>query len=825
VTPLPVEEAIPAVRQALAHGGRAVLVAPPGAGKTTLVPLRLMDEPWLEGGRILMLEPRRLAARMAAQRMAFLAGEPVGGAIGYRVRGDSAVSSRTRVLVVTEGILTRMLQTDPTLEGVGLLVFDEFHERNIHSDLGLALALQSRSLLRPDLCLLVMSATLEIAPVARLLSDAPVIRSEGRQYPVEVRHRPPPRGVSPEDAVPRVILEALEEAPGDILVFLPGTGEIRRVAGALAGLDLPGSPLLLPLFGALSREEQDRAILPDPAGRRRVVLSSAIAETSLTIEGVRVVVDAGLMRVPRFSPRTGMQRLETVRVSRASADQRRGRAGRTAPGTCYRLWSETEEAGLVPHTSPEIRDADLAPLALELAAWGARDPLELDWLDPPPAPAFARARELLEQLGAIDGTGVITFHGRAMAELGAHPRIAHLLLAGKAAGQAALACDLAALLSERDFLRRRADAPADPDIRLRLEILRDAREGRGSRRSDVDAGALRRIVEEAAAWRRKLSTRASGGEPAEVGGLLALAYPDRVAQQRKGSGGRFLLRNGRGARLARDSALVPEEYLVVAEVDAGAPEGRIHLAAPISESEVTSLLASDIVEEEDVAWDPPSGGVVAWRRVRLGAIILREARVSRPDRARAARLLLDLVREEGTGILPWTPDARAVQARILFLRRLEPDWPDVSEPALAADPDRWLAPGLEAMARPVLPALDLATALRGLLDWRRLARLDSEAPTHLQVPSGSRIAIDYDDPDSPVLAVRIQEIFGLPDTPRIATGRVPLTLHLLSPARRPVQVTRDLASFWERGYFEVRKDLRGRYPKHAWPDDPFKARA
>jgi ATP-dependent helicase HrpB len=826
VLELPAEAAIPELRRALREEGRAVLVAPPGAGKTTLVPLRLKDEPWLGGRRIVMLEPRRLAARLAAGWMAESLGEPVGGTVGYRIHREARVGPRTRIEVITEGILTRMLQSDPALEGIGLLIFDEFHERSLHSDLGLALSLQSRTLLRPDLALLVMSATLEAERVATLLGGAPVIRSEGRQFPVEVRHRPPSRGVAPEQAILPVIRVALVEQPGDVLVFLPGAGEIRRVEAALRSADLVGDPIIVPLFGMLAREDQDRAIRPDPGGRRKVVLATAIAETSLTIEGVRSVVDSGLMRVPRFSPRTGMQRLETVRVSRAAADQRCGRAGRLGPGVCYRLWSEAETAGLVPHTTPEIREADLAPLALELAAWGVRDPLELAWLDPPAEAPLAGARELLTELGALDSTGTITAHGRRMSRLGTHPRLAHLLLRGADEGHGFVASQIAALLGERDIVRRTSGLPPDPDLRLRLEALaRGSFGGRGMNGS-IDGAAARRIATEAEEWRRRLGIRQTDKDPDAAGLLLAYAYPDRIAQRRPNSPGRYLLRNGRGATLPSNSALLADEYLVVAEIDDSSAEGRIQLAAPISLEELLSHLGDQILDEREAAWNRETGSVTARRRSRIGAIVLREIQEPEPDGLRAIEILLGVVRAEGVAVLPWTPEARETQARIRFLHRLEQGWPDVSGEALRATPEKWLGAALHGLLpRPRLRDLDLADALLRQLDWRQRTALDRDAPTHLQVPSGSRIRVDYSDPDAPILAVRLQEMFGQRDTPRIAGGRVPLTVHLLSPAGRPVQVTQDLASFWGRGYFDVRKDLRGRYPKHSWPEDPLSAEA
>ncbi len=827
--PLPIDDALPALRDALRARTAAVLQAPPGAGKTTRVPLALLDEPWLAGRRIVMLEPRRLAARAAARRMAATLGERVGETVGYRVRMDTRVGPRTRVEVVTEGVLARMLQSDPALEGVGVVVFDEFHERSLHADLGLALALQSQALLREDLRLLVMSATLDGAAVAALLDGAPVVTSTGRAHPVEVRYLPRPAEGWIEPLVARTVREALEREPGDVLVFLPGMAEIRRTEERLAEGGTGPGVRVHALHGTLGQEEQDRALEPAPPGERKVVLATSIAETSLTIEGVRTVVDSGRMRVPRFSPRTGMTRLETVPVSRASAEQRRGRAGRVAPGVCYRLWTEPEQAGLVPHTAPEILSADLAPLALELAAWGVADPAELRWLDPPPAAAFAQARELLAQLGALDAAGAATPHGRRMAGLAAHPRIAHMLLRAAELGRAPLACDLAALLAERDPFRGEGEAP-DADLRLRLEALRDARRGgRGGgsfRGLRVDRGALHRVLDEARHWRAELGVpaRAEEGDTDAAGLLLAFAYPDRIAQRRPGQAGRFLLRNGRGAALAGAQALADAAYLVAAELDGQGRESRVFLAAPLAEEELAAHFAEQVATEETTAWDAEARAVRARRRERLGALVLRESALPDPDPEAVAAALLEGIAREWPGSLPWSRAAVQLRERLAFLHRADPSWPDASEPALLASLPEWLGPHVYGLRRlDEVQRLDLVAVLLGLLPWERRAALDELAPTHLAVPSGSRIPVDYSDPDAPVLAVRLQEVFGLTETPRIARGAVPLTMHLLSPAQRPVQVTRDLASFWRTTYFEVKKDLKGRYPKHYWPDDPLQA--
>ena len=824
-TNLPIESVLPELLAVLRTGTGAVLQAPPGAGKTTRVPLALLDEPWLAGQRIVMLEPRRLAARAAANRMAQMLGERVGETVGYRIRMETRVGPRTRIEVVTEGVLTRMLQTDPALEGVGAVIFDEFHERSLHADLGLALTLQSRAVLRDDLRVLVMSATLDGGPVARLLGDAAVVTSEGRSFPVETRHLPrKPEGWI-EPLVARTVAGAIDSEDGDVLVFLPGAGEIRRVEENLRAADLPPSVRILPLFGNLPQEAQDEAIRPSPPGRRKVVLATAIAETSLTIEGVRVVVDSGLMRVPRFSPRTGMTRLETVPVSRASADQRRGRAGRLGPGVCYRLWTEADDARLAPFGKPEILEADLAPLALELAAWGVADPAELAWLDPPPPAAFAQARELLVELGALDAAGAVTAHGRRMAALPLHPRLAHMLLVARDLKLGAAAADLAALLAERDVLRGEG-RPPDSDVRLRLELLRrsDDRRTGAVHGHSIDRGALHRVIAEARDLRRQLSISPDDGDMEAAGVLLALAYPDRIGQRRAGSGGRYLLRNGRGAAFAGADSLVESPYLVAAELDDAGREGRILLAAPVDLAEIESHFAGQIVEEEAVAWDADAGAVRARWSERLGALVLRERAIHDPDPERIAAALLEAIRREGIATLGWSKAAAQLRERIAFLHRSDPSFPDVSDEALEANLLEWLGPHVHGLTRmDDVRRLDLAAVLEAMLPWEKRRALDEQAPTHVTVPSGSRIPVDYSDPGAPVLAVRLQEVFGWTDTPRVAGGRVPLTLHLLSPAHRPVQVTRDLASFWRAGYFDVKKDLKGRYPKHYWPDDPLQA--
>ena len=834
---LPVTEALGPLRAALAERTAAVLVAPPGAGKTTLVPLALIDAGWLGGRKIVLLEPRRLAARAAARRMASLLGEEVGDTVGYRIRRDTRVGPATRVEVVTEGVLTRMLQSDPELDGVGLVLFDEYHERSLHADLGLALALESRRLFRQDLRVLVMSATLDAAPVAELLGDgeaAPVIAAEGREHPVDTRYleRPRSRAVDEriEPAIAARVVRALGDEPGDLLVFLPGAGEIRRTAERLAAMDLPDSVDVHPLFGNLSRDEQDRAIAPSSRGRRKVVLATAIAQTSLTIEGVRVVIDSGLVRLPRFDPATGMSALDTLRVTADVAAQRRGRAGRTAPGVCYRLWTEAEQRGLIPHQRAEILDADLAPLVLELALWGAGAE-ELAWLDPPPAAALERARALLRQLELVDGRGAITDHGRAVAELAVHPRLGHMLLRAAQQGLAPLACHLAALLGERDLLRR-PGGPPDADVRLRLEALRRGRRAGAVGDHDIHRGRLARVLAEARALGRSMSLSAGAALAADeiehAGELLALAYPDRVARRRQDSppsAARYLLRNGRGAALGEGQSLGAQGWIVVSDVGDRGREARIYQAAPIGRERLEELFADQIDEVDDVRWSGEAARVEAARERRLGPLLLSRAPLPEPDPDRVTEALLDGVRAAGLRVLPWSRTTRQLRERLRFAHRADPEtWPDVTEETLLASLADWLAPFLTGMRRlDDLARIDLAQVLWTWVGWPLRPALDELAPTHLEVPSGSRIPVDYSDPDSPALAVRLQELFGWTETPRIGGGRVPLTLRLLSPAHRPVQVTTDLASFWRGTYFEIKKELKGRYPKHYWPDDPLSA--
>jgi len=823
---LPIAPLLPALVDTLGKAGAAVLQAPPGAGKSTVAPLSLLEACWLGDAQVLMLEPRRLAARAVATRMAFLLGETVGGRVGYRTRLDTRVSASTQLTVLTEGVLTRMLQSDPALEGVGLVIFDEFHERSLNADLGLALCLDTRNNLREDLRLLVMSATLETAPVATLLGGAPVLLSEGRAFPVETRHLPRPDAASLPAATARAVQAALARDEGDILVFLPGAPEIRRVERQLREGSLPPRVSLHALFGDLPADQQDAALAAAAAGHRKVVLATSIAETSLTIEGVRVVIDAGLARSACFDPVTGMNGLVTTRVSRAAADQRRGRAGRTAPGTCYRLWPEHETRGLEPAAAPEIANADLAPLALDLAAWGVTDPSSLAFLDPPPAANLAQARDLLARLGALDPAGRITADGRRMARLGAHPRLAHMLLAGERLGETGLACDLAAILSERDLLRGPGGV-SDADVALRVDMLHGR--GRPPAGSEVDRGAASRARRQAGAWRRQLRAVESGAPlPGREGVLLAAAYPDRIGAAR--GDGRFLLSGGRGALFREPQPLSRQAFIVAAELDAGEREARIFLAAALERADIEAHLADLLQTGDVIRWDPAERAVVARRERRLGAILFDEARLEEPDPGQVLAAMLDGIRQLGAAALPWSPAAASLRQRAEFLRRhlhaQDPAWPALDDTSLMHELEDWLAPWLEGVTRPShLARLDLRNILAARFTYGQLQELDRLAPAHLEVPSGSRIPIDYGDPDAPFVAVRLQEVFGMMRTPSVAGGRVALTLQLLSPARRPVQVTRDLESFWSRGYAEVRKELKGRYPKHYWPEDPLTATA
>jgi ATP-dependent helicase HrpB len=817
---LPIEVVLDDLRAALRRG-HAVLQAPTGSGKSTGVPLALLDEDWLAAGRILILQPRRPAARMIAARMAALLGEPLGGRIGYQIRFERRIGPLGRIEVITEGILTRRIQSDPTLEGVGLLIFDEFHERSLQSDLGLALALDLAAGLRPDLRLLLMSATLDAEPLSRVIGGAAVIRGEGRSFPVQIRYAERAIGPDVVGAVISAVRSALANHQGDILAFLPGAGEINRCVARLAE-QVDERTRVLPLHGSLSTEQQERALRRDEGSERRVLISTDIAETSLTIPGIQVVIDSGLTRKPRFDPGSGLTRLVTETVSRASADQRAGRAGRIGPGVCYRLWTQAQEAGRPERRTPEILQADLASLALELRVWGVADPQALRWIDPPPVAAWEQATALLTRLGALDPRGAITGLGRRMAELPVHPRLAVMLIEAAEAARSD-AADLCALITERDLLRDTPGQRRPADLGLRLQALQEWRvQGRLPGMDERRLAGVDRISRQ---LQRLVRSGAPGSarSPAE---LLALAYPERIAQRREGADERYRLAGGFGALLPQDDALAIHPYLVVATMDAGGADGRIQLALPIAESEIRACFARRIQSSRTLAWDPPREAVAARVVERLEAITLRSQPVPLEPTDNVEGILSAQISSRLEYALTWTEATLQFTARVALMRRLEPDgaWPDLSIDALRACPHAWLTPYLTGISQLAQTRrLDLMPILAAQLDRGQLRRLDSEVPTMIDTPAGRSRRIDYRLGETPVLAVQLQELFGLGETPRICRGRVPLLLHLLSPARRPIQVTQDLAGFWARGYADVRKELRGRYPKHAWPEDPTRA--
>jgi ATP-dependent helicase HrpB len=812
--PLPIDSVLDELRGTLAARPRAVLVAPPGAGKTTRVPLVLMSEGWARAQKIIMLEPRRIAARAAAQRMAASLGERVGETIGLRVRAQTLVSARTRIEIVTEGVFARMIQSDPGLSGVALVIFDEFHERSLDADLSLALCLDAASALREDLRLLVMSATLDGARVAKLLDDAPVIVSEGRAFPIETQYLGRKPGERVEVAVAAAALRALAEEKGSILAFLPGQGEIRRTAALLAERISDPKIEIAPLYSAIDRAAQDRAIAPVRAPARKVVLATSIAETSLTIEGVRIVIDCGLTRQPRFEPDRGLTSLETVRVSKAAADQRRGRAGRTEPGVCYRLWEAAASGALEAFAPPEILAADLSGLVLDLAAWGVRDPLTLRWLDPPPLPALKEARTLLREIGAIDLDGALTDEGEAIARLALPPRLAKMMVAAAAKGAGAEAAEVATLLVERGL------GGDSPDLAERLDRFRRERSPR--------ADDARRLA-------RTFAQRAGGEKPAprdaiDCGPLVALAFPDRIGKAR-GAAGEFLMANGRAAMLEPHMSLARAPFLAIAEISGRAGAARIIAAAALSEADLESVAGDEIASIEEVFFDRQRAALRARKSRRLGAIILSEQNLpvpTGPDSARALAEGIATQEPDGGGIarLPFTKAMAQWRDRVAFLRRAEPDdaWPDLSDKALAATASAWLAPFIE--GRPSLSAIapeDVETALKALLPFDMQRRVETEAPTHFETPAGSRIALDYAAEGGPTLSVRVQELYGLSSHPALARGRIPLTLELLSPASRPIQITKDLPGFWRGSWAAVRSEMKGRYPRHLWPDDPASA--
>jgi ATP-dependent helicase HrpB len=872
--PLPIDAALPELCAALAERTTAVLVAPPGAGKTTRVPLVLAGEPWARDKKILVLEPRRLAARAAAERMAMTLGEKVGDTVGYRVRFGVKVSRRTRIEVVTEGVFTSLILDDPSLQGVGAVLLDEFHERSLDADLGLALARDAQQGLREDLRLLVMSATIDGARIARALGEAPVIESVGRAFPVETRYlgRDPAKPI--EAQVADAVARALGAQGGSVLAFLPGAAEIRRAELFVKERVADPAVDVIALYGALEADLQDRAIAPAPPGRRKVVLATSIAETSLTIDGVRAVIDSGLARVPRYEPEVGLTRLETVRVSRAAADQRRGRAGRVDPGICYRLWDEPQTAALEPYAQPEILAADLSSLVLDLAQWGVADPGKLVFLDPPPAAALNEARTLLAELGLIDRSGRITAEGKLINRLPLPPRLARMVVDAGREGSGGIAAEIAAVLTERglggndvdlrhriDGLRRDRSARAQEARRMAKRWAEMAAsspsplvgEGRGGgSRSEARPRitprpppppppqpnrAIARVrppkkVTEVGNSRLRLGEGRSGSadpypQAVSLGAILALAYPERIAKNRGAAAGAFVLANGRGGQIDPASPLAREAYLAVAELIGSAAQGRITLAAAIDLADIERQFAGRIDEREHIACDPATLALRGRRSRRLGALMLGEQPLAVAPTEDTAKLLAAAIVAAGLDRLPWTTPLRQWRDRVLFLRRAEgEEWPDLTDAGLAAEAGDWLAPlfaGKAALA--MLTPAELEAALHGLLPYRLRRRLDAEAPTHFEAPSGSRVPIDYEGEQGPRLAIRVQELFGLDRHPAIAGGRVGLVIELLSPAHRPVQVTRDLPKFWRGSYAAVKSEMRGRYPRHPWPDDPLSAPA
>ncbi|WP_245970346.1 ATP-dependent helicase HrpB [Pseudochryseolinea flava] len=793
-----------------------ILQAPPGAGKSTVLPLQLMDEPWLGGKKIIMLEPRRLAAKSVAERMADLLEEDAGQRIGYSVRFDSKVSSKTKIEVVTEGILTRMIQSDNTLEDVGMLIFDEFHERSLHADLALALSLQMQQVLRDDLRILIMSATLDSENLSSILGGAPIITSSGRQYPVTIHYTPDEDGPVVPRAV-HAIRKAVRDEQGDLLVFLPGAGEIKRVEDILRE-EYFADVSIHPLFGDLPFKQQQQAILPRQDGGRKIVLSTSIAETSLTIEGVRVVIDAGLARVPRFDPRSGLTRLETIRVTRDAADQRAGRSGRLGPGVCYRLWSASTQTALAAQRKPEILEADLAPLMLELYAWGVKEPKELTWITLPTAGAVAQAKELLLQLDAITIQG-ITPRGKQMLSLPTHPRIAHLLLEANAS-EKSLAADIAALIEEKDPLAKESGA----DLALRLEALR---KWRGGQKFYADKIILERIEKIAQHWRRLLKTEVSNNMVADtdIGKLLVAAYPERIARQQEKHSERFKLANGRVVKLPPHDPLMREPWLCVAQLDAGSGEGKIFLAAAVSEKDLNALAH----ETNLVQWDDERGLLTSAVVKRVGNLLLSQKSPGNITEDERVQVLCEAIQKHGLKLLGWNESHEELQARMLSIKVWRPDeaWPDVTDDNLLATLESWLAPFLTTVSRrSELEKLDLATILKSMIPWDLQNKFDALVPSRIEVPSGSMIRLQYfADGRSPIIEVRLQEMFGLTETPSINEGRNKVLIHLLSPGYKPVQVTQDLKSFWQTTYHEVRKELRMRYPRHHWPEDPWTAEA
>ena len=798
---LPVSDVLAPLRAALAEAPSAVLAAPPGAGKTTLVPLVLAEEPWLSG-KIILIEPRRLAARAAARRMAAMLCEEVGGTVGYRMRLDTKVSARTRIEVVTEGVFTRMALSSPDLEGIDCVIFDEFHERALEADFGLALALDIQSGLREDLRILVMSATLDTSRVAALMDDCPVIESLGRSHPVEIRHLDRSPGERIEAAMTSAIESVHRTETGSILAFLPGQGEIRQVASRLEGRLGPLTDIQ-PLYGGLTSQEQDAAIKPAPEGRRKVVLATPVAESSITIDGVRIVIDSGLVRQPVYEPSTGITRLETIRASQASADQRAGRAGRTAPGIAVRLWRAEQTKALPAFSTPQVLASDLSAMVLDCLAWGVRDPRDLRFIDQPPEAAIAEARVLLESLGAIDADGGLTERGKRMRALALPPRLAAMVISGQEEGHGHAAAELAVLLTEQGL------GGQDADLEVRLSRFRGDRSPRGT--------AARALAA------RLAGGKASAADPCPASALLVHAFPDRIARQR-GARGKFVLANGRGAMIDETDRLAGSDFLVIADMSGKAQAARILAAAELSGEALDEVLDSRTVQSEECVFDPQSGSVRARRISRLGAITLSETPLPKPDAAAAMAVLCGAIRKLGFKALPFSAPGLQLRDRIGFLNRsLGAPWPDVSDEALLEGLETWFAPYQPGVLS--LKSIDRDGLNEGLLSLcgpGARKELDRLAPTHYEAPTGSRLPIRYDE-DSPVVAIRVQELFGETRHPAIAGGRLPLTLELLSPAHRPIQTTRDLPGFWRGSWADVRADMRGRYPRHPWPENPAEA--
>ncbi|WP_430811153.1 MULTISPECIES: ATP-dependent helicase HrpB [unclassified Carboxylicivirga] len=810
---LPITEVIDEVKQLLTEGNRLIVNAPPGAGKSTVLPLALMEAKWLKGQKIIMLEPRRLAARTIAERMADLMNQKVGRRIGYRVRFDNCVSADTQLEVVTEGILTRMLQSDNALEGVGLIIFDEFHERSLYADVALALSLEAQQVLRPDLRIMIMSATLDM-PQLKALLEAPAVVSQGRQYPVKIIHEGENDVMLLPELTARVVSKAVKEQEGDILVFLPGEGEIKACETLLKKAH--GNLSIHPLYGQLPSNKQYAALIPHRQGKRKIILATSIAETSLTIEGIRVVVDCGFSRTLRFNPNSGLSKLETVDISLDSADQRAGRAGRLGPGVCYRMWSKATHHRLKAHRTPEIEEADLAALVLEMAKWGVDDVNGLTWLTPPPSGHVAQASELLHQLEALDNKR-ITSHGQALHQLPCHPRLAHMLLMAQDEGLAPLACDIAALLEERDPLGKEAGI----DLNSRIEALRRQRKG------TLKNKKLARIARVAAQYHRLLKTEADNAavDPYATGLLLVYAFPERIAHARPGNNAQFKLANGSIAAAGHHDDLAHESWLAIANLNARDGIGKIFLASPLNPQDLAPMVKSVDV----ISWDTRQGGFKAEKELRIGSIILQSKPLHDFDEDLKIKAISDAIKQEGSWLLNFTKEVVQWQNRVLSLRVWDDShsWPDVSTETLLQNNGEWLAPYLGDVKRPSdLKKIDLKDVLQHHLDYQLQGLLDQLAPERIEVPSGSKIKLAYKaNGEAPVLAVRLQEVLGMSETPRINKGKVSLVLHLLSPGFKPVQITNDLKSFWNNAYFEVKKELKARYPKHYWPDDPLEATA